>query len=103
MAAANASLGVHCDHWKIAVARAERLENVRPRRVSFSAGKSPNRLVRGQVSTEYEEQHQSCCRRKTGEHDPPDEEERCRDERTQLQTFWAFFTHCWKKLRNTFS
>jgi len=38
MAAANASLGVRCDHWKTAVARAERLENVRPRRVSFSVG-----------------------------------------------------------------
>ena len=32
MAAANASLGVRSDHWKIAAARAERLENVRPRR-----------------------------------------------------------------------
>ena len=43
-----------------------------------------HRLVRGQVSTEYGEQLQSCCRRKTGEHEPPDEEERCRDEGTQL-------------------
>jgi len=50
-----------------------------------------NRSVRGQVSTEHEEQLQSCCRRKTGEHEPPDEEERCRDERTQLQAFWAAF------------
>jgi len=40
MAAANASLGVCCDHWKIAVARAERLQNVRPQRVSFSVGNS---------------------------------------------------------------
>ena len=43
-----------------------------------------NRLVRGQVSTEHEEQLRSCCRRKTGDHEPPVEEERCRDERTQL-------------------
>src|SRR5215469_2094116 len=35
-------------------------------------------------------QLQSCCRRKTGEHEPPDEE-RCRDERAQLQPFWAVF------------
>jgi len=39
-----------------------------------------NRLMRGQVSTEDEEQFHSCCQ-KTGEHKPPDEEERCRDER----------------------
>jgi len=51
-----------------------------------------NRLVRGQVSTEHEEQLQSCCRRKTGEHEPPDEEEHCRDERAQLQPFWAVFS-----------
>ena len=50
-----------------------------------------NRLVRGQVSTEYEEQLQSCCRRKTGEHKPPDEEEHCHDERAQPQPFWAVF------------
>jgi len=50
-----------------------------------------NRLVRGQVSTEHEEQLQSCYRRKTGEDESPDEEERCRDERTQLQPFWAVF------------
>ena len=50
-----------------------------------------NCLVRGQVITEHEEELQSCCRRKTGEHQPPDEEERCRDERTQLQPFWAVF------------
>ena len=49
-----------------------------------------NRLVRGQVSMECEEQLQNCCR-KTGEHEPPDEEERCRDERVQLQPFWAVF------------
>src|SRR5215469_2053808 len=35
-------------------------------------------------------QLQRCCRRKTGEHEPPDEE-RCRDERAQLQPFWAVF------------
>src|SRR5215469_8523869 len=35
-------------------------------------------------------QLQSCCRRKTGEHEPPDEE-CCRDERAQLQPFWAVF------------
>ena len=57
-----------------------------------------NRLVRGQVSTEHEEQLQSRCRRKTGEHEPPVEEERCRDERAELQTFGPFFTQCWKKL-----
>ena len=28
---------------------------------------------------------------KTGEHEPPDEEERCLDERAQLQPFWAVF------------
>ena len=50
-----------------------------------------NCLVRRQVSTEREEQLQSCCRRKTGEHEPPDEEERFRDERTQLQPFGAVF------------
>jgi len=50
-----------------------------------------NRLVRGQVSTEHEEQFKNCCHRKTGEYEPPDEEERCRDERTQLQPFWAVF------------
>ena len=51
-----------------------------------------NRLVRGQVSAEHEEQLQSCCcRRKTGEHEPPNEEERCRDERTKLQPFGAIF------------
>jgi hypothetical protein len=44
MAATNASLEVLCDHWKIAVAGAERLENVRPRRVSFSVGKSQKLL-----------------------------------------------------------
>ena len=48
-------------------------------------------LVRGQVSMEHEEQLRSCCRPKTGVHEPPDEEERCRDERTQLQHFWAVF------------
>jgi len=42
-----------------------------------------NCLVRGQVSTEHEEQLQSCCRQITGEHKLPDEEERCRDERAQ--------------------
>ena len=26
-----------------------------------------------------------------GEHEPPDEEERCLDERAQLQPFWAVF------------
>ena len=41
-----------------------------------------NCLVRRQVSTE---------RRKTGEHEPPDEEERFCDKRTQLQPFWAIF------------
>jgi len=50
-----------------------------------------NRLVQGQVSTEHEEQLQSCCRRKTGEHEPPNEEECCHDERAQLQPFWAVF------------
>ena len=50
-----------------------------------------NHLVRGQVSTEHEEQLQRCCRRKTGEIEPPDEEKRCRDDRTQLQPFWAVF------------
>ena len=50
-----------------------------------------NCLVPGQVSTEHEEQLQSYCRRKTGEHEPPDEEERCRDKRAQLQPFWAIF------------
>jgi len=50
-----------------------------------------NRLVRGQVSKEHEEQLQSCCYRKTGEHELPDEEERCHDERAQLQPFWAVF------------
>jgi len=59
-----------------------------------------NCLVRGQVSMEHEEQLRSCCRRKTGVHEPPDEEERCCDERTKLQPFWAFFTQCWKKLRS---
>ena len=49
-----------------------------------------NRLVLGQVSTEREEELQNCCR-KTGEHEPPIEEERCRDERAQLQPFWAVF------------
>jgi len=39
---------------------------------------------------EHEEQLQSCCR-KTGEHEPPDEVVRCRDERKQLQSFWAVF------------
>ena len=44
------------------------------------------------MSTEHEEQLQSCCCcRKTGEHEPPDEEERCLDERAQLQPFWAVF------------
>ena len=38
-----------------------------------------NRLVRGHVSTEHQE------------HEPPDEEERRRDERAQLQPFWALF------------
>ena len=51
MAAANASLGVRSDHWKIAVARAERLENVRPRRVSFIVGNSQKSL--GARSGEY--------------------------------------------------
>ena len=50
-----------------------------------------NCLVRRQVSTEHEEQLQSCCRRKIGEHEPPDEEERFCDKRTQLQPFWAIF------------
>ena len=50
-----------------------------------------NRLVRGQVSMEHEEQLQSCCHQKTGEHELPNEEERCRDEKTQLQPFWAVF------------
>ena len=62
MAAANASLGVRCDHWKIAVARAERLENEEACHSVLETAK--NRLVRGQVSTEHEEQLQSCCRRK---------------------------------------
>ena len=84
-------LSVRCDHWKIAVARAERLENVRPRKSLPVLEKAKNRLVRGQVSTEHEEQLQSCYRRKTGEDESPDEEERCRDERTQLQPFWAVF------------
>jgi len=84
-------LSVRCDHWKIAVARAERLENVRPRKSLPVLEKAKNRLVRGQVSTEHEEQLQICCRRKTGEHEPPDEEKRCRDERTQLQHFGADF------------
>ena len=51
MSAANASLGVRCDHWKIAVARTERLENVRPRRVSFSVGN--NQKSFGARSGEY--------------------------------------------------
>ena len=51
MATANASLGVRCDHWKIAVARAERLENMRSRRVSFSVGNSQKLL--GATSGEY--------------------------------------------------
>jgi len=51
MAAANASLGVRCDHWKIAVARAVQLENVRPRRVSFSVGNRQKSL--GARSGEY--------------------------------------------------
>ena len=50
-----------------------------------------NHLVQGQVSTEHEEQLQSCCHRKTSEHELPDEEERCCVERTQLQPFWAVF------------
>ena len=50
-----------------------------------------NHLVRGQVNTEHEEQLQSCCRRKTGEHEPPEEEERCGDERAQLHPIWAVF------------
>ena len=50
-----------------------------------------NCLVQGQVITEHEEQLQSCCRRKTGEHELPNEEERCCDKRTQLQPFWAVF------------
>ena len=54
-----------------------------------------NLLVIGQVSTGHEEQLQSCCRRKTGEHETPDEEERCRDEREQLQPFWAVFEPFW--------
>jgi len=49
---------------------------------------------------EHEEKRRSCCRRKTGVHEPPDEEERCRDVRTQIKTFWVFFTQCWKKLRS---
>ena len=60
-----------------------------------------NRLVRVQVSTEHEEQLQNCCRGRTDEHEPPDEEERFRDERAQLQPFFGpFFTQCWKKLRS---
>ena len=51
MAAGNASLGVRSDHWKIAVARAERLENVRPRSVSFIVGNSQKSL--GARSGEY--------------------------------------------------
>ena len=47
-----------------------------------------NRLVRDQVSTEHEEQLQSCGRRKTGEQ----EEERCRNQRTQLQPFEGRFS-----------
>ena len=43
MAAANASLRVRSEHWKIAVARAERLENVRPRRVSYMLETVKNR------------------------------------------------------------
>jgi len=50
-----------------------------------------NCLVRRQVSTKREEQLKSCCRRKIGEHELPDEEERFRDERTHLQPFWAVF------------
>jgi len=46
MATANASLGVRCDHWKIAVARAERLENM-----PFSVGNSQKLL--GATSGEY--------------------------------------------------
>ena len=49
-----------------------------------------NRFVRGQVRTEHEEQLQSCCG-KAGEHEPPDEEERCLDERAQMQPFWAVY------------
>ena len=40
---------------------------------------------------EHKKQLRSFCRRRTGVHEPPDEEERCRDERTQLQLFWAVF------------
>ena len=49
-----------------------------------------NSLVRGQVGTKHEEQFQSCYRGKTSEYEPPDEE-RCCDEKTQLQPFWAVF------------
>jgi len=52
MATANAFLGARCDHWKIAVARAERLENMRPQRVSFSVGNSQKLL--DATSDEYE-------------------------------------------------
>jgi hypothetical protein len=66
MAAAYASLGVCCDNWRIGVVGAERLENVRTQRVSFSVGNSrKSLLVRGKVSMEREEQLQSCrCRRR---------------------------------------
>ena len=49
-----------------------------------------NRLVRGQMSTEHEEQLQSCYRRKTDEYEPPDEEERCRDEKHSFSLFGHF-------------
>jgi len=70
MAAANASLRVRCDHWKIAVARAER-RKMRDHKVCPSVLQTAkNRLVRGQVCMEHEEELQSC--RKTGEHEPLD-------------------------------
>ena len=50
-----------------------------------------NRLVRGQVCTEHEKQLKICCRRKTGESEPPEEEERCRDEGRELQASGAVF------------
>jgi len=55
--------------------------------VSFSVGNSQKLLG----VTSGEEQLQSCCRQKTGEPELPNEEERFRDERTQLQPFWAVF------------
>jgi len=104
MAAANASLRVRCDHWETLLQERNDLKMCDHEECPSVLETAKNRLLRDQVSTEHEEQLQSCCRRKTGEYEPPEEEERCCDENTAAVFLGRFSRNAGRNfIRNTSS